>query len=204
MDTFHKLTELFRQFPGIGPRQAKRFVFFLLSQDKTFLDELGMLASALKKEIAACASCFRFFQKRNSPLCPLCADKNRNESELMIVATDTDLDAVEKSNMFHGRYFVLGGALPLLEKKSSGPIRLKECVELAKKQAKNETLKEIILALNATPEGEHTALELTQLLSPALTAFSIKISTLGRGLSTGSELEYADSETIKSALKNRA
>ncbi len=199
MTTFDKLADLFRQFPGIGPRQAKRFVFFLLSRDKGYLEELNALITNLKEHIVQCKECFRFFQRKNgATLCPICADPNRDTSELMVVAKDTDLEAMEKSGTYHGKYFVLGGTLALIEKKNADTLRFKELQAQVTKDAKN--LKEIILALSANPDGEHTADELKILLKP----FALKLSTLGRGLSTGSELEYADKETLKSALQNRS
>ena len=199
MTTFDKLADLFRQFPGIGPRQAKRFVFFLLSRDKGYLEELNALITNLKEHIVQCKECFRFFQRKNgATLCPICADPNRDTSELMVVAKDTDLEAMEKSGTYHGKYFVLGGTLALIEKKNADTLRFKELQARVTKDAKN--LKEIILALSANPDGEHTADELKILLKP----FALKLSTLGRGLSTGSELEYADKETLKSALQNRS
>ena len=200
MTTFDKLVETFRTFPGIGPRQAKRFVYFLLSRDKTFLDDFAHLISTLKQETMQCPECFRFFGRRGTAsLCLICGDANRNLEELMVVARDTDLEAMEKSNMYQGKYFVLGGTRALIERKNADNLRLKELKIRASKGVKDGTLKEVILALSANPDGEHTSEELKQLLA----SLPLTISTLGRGLSTGSELEYADKETIKNALKNR-
>lgn len=215
MTTFDKLVDLFRQFPGIGPRQAKRFVYFLLARDKEYLEGLNTLIGALKDHIVQCKECYRFFQKKNAgALCPICADLNRNTGELMVVAKDTDLEAMEKSGTYHGRYFVLGGTIPLVERENGDKLRLKELISLiehrvhlrasaSSNQRTSASLKEVILALSANPEGEHTADELRAQIRRHLMSTDIKITTLGRGLSTGSELEYADSETLKSALKNR-
>lgn len=201
MTIFDKLADIFRSFPGIGPRQAKRFVYFLLSRDKEYLEELDALISNLKEHIVQCKECFRFFQKRNgASLCPICSDPIRDTGELMVVAKDTDLEAMEKSGTYHGKYFVLGGTIALVERKNGDKLRLKEVQARVTKDVKSGILKEVILALSANPDGEHTADELKTLLTP----LSVKISTLGRGLSTGSELEYADKETLKSALKNRS
>ena len=93
--------------------------------------------------------------------------------------------------------------MPLLEKKLVEKIRVKELTELVGSRMKKGLLKEIILALNANPEGEHTSDELRRILTPLLSSSAVKISTLGRGLSTGSELEYADAETLKQALSHR-
>ncbi len=201
MDTFNKLTDLFRQFPGIGPRQAKRFVYFLLSREPSFLEELTDHISTLKRDIVQCTECYRFFAKRTSaPLCPICSDKSRATGELMVVAKDTDLEAMEKSKTYEGKYFVLGGTIALIEKKNGDVLRIKELISRVEKEVKAGTVKEVILALSANPDGEHTADELRTLLTP----YNVAISTLGRGLSTGSELEYADAKTLKNALKNRS
>ncbi|OHA20252.1 MAG: hypothetical protein A2849_02950 [Candidatus Taylorbacteria bacterium RIFCSPHIGHO2_01_FULL_51_15] len=201
MTTFDKLTELFREFPGIGPRQAKRFVYFLLSRDSSFLGELSGLIEVLKQDIVQCADCFRLFAKRGSlTRCPICADSSRVHRELMVVAKDTDLEAMEKSGTFEGQYFVLGGTMTLIPRKCSDKLRLKELETRIARDVKSGVLKEVILALSANPDGEYTSEELRKLIGP----LGVTVSTLGRGLSTGSELEYADTETIKSALKNRS
>lgn len=205
MDSINKLAELFKEFPGIGPRQAKRFVYFLLSRPSGYLDGLAKLIVELRREIKNCPSCFRFFPNdvAHSPLCSLCRDLTRDRTSLMIVARDVDYEAIEKSHSYRGLYFVLGGNVPILEKEPEKKVRIKELVTLIKKRG-GEGLKEIIVATSVNPEGENTADFLIQLLSPLLKEFSIKLSVLGRGLSTGTELEYSDSDTIKNALKNRA
>lgn len=201
MYTFDRLAEIFKNFPGIGPRQAKRFVYFLLSQKPEYLEELTRTIGTLKADITQCAECFRFFAKRGSTArCPICADPGRDISELMVVAKDTDLEAMEKSNMYQGKYFVLGGTRALIEKKNTDRLRTEELTARVSKESKVGSLKEVILALSVNPDGEHTSEELQHMLSP----FPIKITTLGRGLSTGSELEYADQTTLKNALKNRS
>lgn len=214
MDTFNKLAELFRAFPGIGHRQAKRFVYFLLSRDHAFSSELVKLVSALRDEIVRCESCFRWFPQMDShfahvrntatAVCSICTDPHRDIGELMVVAKDTDLEAMEKSGVYKGRYFVLGGTMALIEKKSNEVLHVHEMVERVKRsvtprETAQTPLKEVILALSVNPDGEHTTDELKKLLSP----LGVQLTTLGRGLSTGSELEYADKETLKSALKNR-
>lgn len=205
MNSFNKLIELFRRFPGIGPRQAKRFAYFLLSKDHGYLAELTRTLAELKKETRLCEACFRFFERRGEEnCCLLCRDQHRDRTELMIVATDTDLESIEKSGSFAGRYFVLGGTIALLEAQPEKQLRMKELTARLRAELKAGELKEIILALSANPDGEHTGELLHTALVPLLTGTTVKISTLGRGLSTGSELEYADAETLKSALKNRS
>ncbi|MEN9649500.1 MAG: recombination protein RecR, recombination protein RecR [Candidatus Parcubacteria bacterium] len=209
MDSIDKLTELFRHFPGIGPRQAKRFVYFLLNEPASAIQELVLELQALKQSIATCPECFRYFPiseiQDDNGLCSICRNPARDRSTLMVVSRDIDLQAMEKSRAFSGIYFVLGGAVPLLEERPEDKVRGSQLVAEVEKKA-NQTprpLKEIIVATNLNPEGEHTAAYIAQILLSKTKEYSIKVSTLGRGLSTGTELEYSDSDTIKSALENR-
>lgn len=203
MNSFQKLIELFRRFPGIGPRQAERFAYFLLTQNENYIRDLTAEISNLKKESAICTSCFRYYTKNGntSTLCNICANPNRDHSKVMIVSRNNDLDNIERTKVYDGLYFVLGGSLPILEKEPEKLIRVSELEALVKERAK--VLKEIILGLNANAEGENTAQFIESRLKPLAGKEHFKISHLGRGLSTGSELEYSDSDTIVNALKNR-
>lgn len=204
MNSIDKLTEYFSKFPGIGPRQAKRFVYFLLTRNNGFLYEFTNLIKQLKKDIKICQSCSRFCSiDDNSNLCRICKDLNRDNSVLMIIAKDADLENIEKIGNYNGLYFVLGGFLPILEKYPEQRIRIQKLLELIQKRCKQGGLKEIILALSLNPEGENTIEYISERLKPLAEKNSIKISTLGRGLSTGAELEYLDNNTFENAFKNR-
>lgn len=198
MNSIDRLSEIFSRFPGIGPRQAKRFVYYLLSRG-TSIEELVKAVQDLKREIIQCSSCMRFYPSNTSgqvpSLCSTCADPNRDSSMLMVVPRDIDFEAIERSGGYKGYYFILGGSVPILEKEPEKRIRLKELQKLVDKK----DLKEMILAMNANSEGENTA----QLLKEVFKDKKFVISELGRGLSTGAELEYADPETLKSALLHR-
>jgi recombination protein RecR len=206
MDSIKKLTELFREFPGIGPRQAKRFVYFLLTRPNSYLNEMAELLKELKKDIRVCSSCFRFFppDASSSNICSICSNDQRDHTSLMIVSKDVDLETIEKSHSYNGVYFVLGGSVPILEKNPEIKVRSKELLKTVEERSRNNELREIIMAMSINPEGENTEEYIAHLLSPLATQHKIKISILGRGLSTGTELEYSDSETIKNALKNRS
>jgi recombination protein RecR len=123
----------------------------------------------------------------------------------MVVEKDVDLETVEKSKVYNGLYFILGGSLPILEKDPQNKIRSNELLTLTSRkiETKIPKLKEIILAISATTEGENTLDYLNALLGPMALMNEVKISMLGRGLATGTELEYSDTDTIKNALKNR-
>lgn len=198
-DSFEKLKEIFGHFPGIGPRQAERFAYFLLGRDNGYIEELKGLLSTLKKDVIQCSECMRYFAKRNNiTLCSICSDPNRNTEVLMLVAKDNDLITVEKSGAFSGRYFVLGGLIPILEKVVEKRIRLTQLKSLVER---NIQIKEVILALSATHEGENTG-DIVEKVIKEINP-QIKVSRLGRGLSTGLEIEYSDSDTIKEALNNK-
>ncbi|MEK7596854.1 MAG: toprim domain-containing protein [Patescibacteria group bacterium] len=204
MDHLNRLHELFRQFPGIGPRQAKRFVYFLLGTADGYRNTLAKEITELASRVTMCGSCFRFFDRKNpnASVCSVCSDDSRDAASLMLVAKDVDLDAVEKSKVYNGYYFVLGSQLSLIEKEPESKIRTKELARTIERRVKNG-LREIILALSLNSEGEHTREFVEDLISPIVKKYSLKVSILGRGLSTGTELEYSDTETIKNALDGR-
>ncbi len=202
MDNTQKLIELFKEFPGIGPRQAKRFVYFLLNRNPAYTSDLAKLMLEVRATVHSCDTCFRFFPNTTHTTCSVCSDNTRDKKLLMLVSHDVDFENIEKTHFYNGYYFILGGSVPILEKTPEKRIRQNDLVKTIEKKTK-ESLAEIIMALNYNPEGENTLSYLTQILKPVTEKNGIKISTLGRGLSTGTELEYSDSDTIKNALKNR-
>ncbi len=197
MDHIDELAKALTRFPGIGPRQGKRFVFYLLTAPAAERTELARLISSLGKDVRQCSECMRYFNGSTALLCNYCSDKTRDDGQLMLVEKDQDLAAVERAGTYKGRYFVLGGVLTLTGK---GAFREKELVKIIEKRLQNN-LKEVVLALSATSEGEHTTDRVREIL--ALYRDHLKISQLGRGLATGSELEYSDAETLRAALSNR-
>ena len=202
MDSLHRLEELFAKFPGIGPRQAKRFVYYLLNKSPSYIREFTQLIDEVRKSTSECAQCHRIFfgKSTDGHLCSICTDKHRDGSLLMIVARDSDFETIEKSSAYKGLYFILGGTIPVLDKEPDKRIRLQGLLEHV---TKFKSIGEIILSLNTTPEGEHTATIVKEALQKVLKDSSVKISLLGRGLSTGAELEYVDGDTIRNALQNR-
>lgn len=208
MDPIEKLSQLFKEFPGIGPRQARRFTYFLMTKNKGYTDELVRLIGSISKEVTTCSKCYRFFpitSRTDVKECSICRDTHRDATFLMIVSKDVDMDAIERSKAYQGLYFVLGGNVPILDKNPETKIRSRELSDRITQDITTGTLQEIVLSLNATTEGEHTADFVRALIKPLIekSAQPIKITVLGRGLSTGTELEYSDSETIKSALSGR-
>lgn len=199
---FDKLIEIFLKFPGIGPRQAKRFAYFLAGQDAKFLKDFADNILEIKRDIKQCNSCFRFFDSTTVvESCNICSGPNRDKNLLMLVEKDVDLENIERSGIYNGKYFVLGGTLSLTNNHAD-KLRFKELFEKVKKEtlpAGRQEPKEIILAMSATTEGENTSRYIEKIMEP----LKVKITRLGRGLSAGTELEYIDSETMGNALKNR-
>ena len=200
-----QLVESFRKFPGIGPRQARRFVYYLLRANNHTVENLTNQMRELKKSVIQCPSCLRFYPKSNttkSKLCSICFDAGRDHSLLLIVEKDMDLENVERTDTYNGYYFVLGDLIPILDKEPEQRIRGKNLLSTIEEH-RTKGLQEIILALSANPEGDYTAQFVKKLISPICANFNIKVSILGRGLSTGTELEYSDADTLKNALKHR-
>ncbi len=209
MTPIEKLAHLFRDFPGIGERQSKRFVYFLLTKDTAYLEELTQAITEVKDGIVECTDCHRFFAgvKGTNSVCDLCSKAGINRTQIIVVEKDADIEAIRRNRDYNGYYFVLGGAIPVLEKIPEGRVRLKALKKRVTDLLDNE-LEEIILAFSLTPSGNHTEDIVRDMLGVLISEKKradqiVKIVTLGRGLSTGSELEYADNATISSALRNR-
>ncbi len=246
MNPIERLTELLEKFPGIGPRQARRFVQYLLSEHPAYRSQLADSIRMLGSQTAQCKKCFRWFVVRKNAgsaaegktsLCDICSNTSRDQSILFVVEKDADIDTVERSG-FKGLYFVLGGIIPLAAENPEKFVRVRELLQRVEAEAsahptptatinstqetehddfweapapetpgdvlmKEMGLTEIILGMSATTEGDHTRLILQEKLIPIASGLNFKISSLGRGLSTGSELEYADPDTISSALNSR-
>ena len=197
MDTLQKLASIFERFPGIGPRQAGRFVQHLLKTSPAIRRELADAIQQLSRAVSQCSDCQRFHEGEKGA-CKRCAT-TRDRTLVMVVASDADADAMERSRTYSGTYFILGGTVTL-GAQDQPHLRDRELLALLKRRA-GET-EEIILAFPANPEGDATAAHARGVIEEAYP--TLPIHMLGRGLSTGSELEYADAETLRYALENRA
>ncbi len=136
-------------------------------------------------------------------MCEICSDETADHSTLIIVEKDADLENVRKAGSYNGLYFVLGGLVPILDKNPEARIRIIALKKRIENLIKNGQLKELILALSASVEGDNTADYVHAELRDLATKNNLTISTLGRGLSTGTELEYSDPDTIREALRGR-
>jgi recombination protein RecR len=195
-----ELVALIAEMPGVGPRQARRIVQFLLRKNKSYAAKLAGAIEAVHDHVRQCVRCFRYDEINKENACSLCADKNRDESMLMVVEKDVDIEGIEQVGMYRGHYFVLGALMPLAtQRKAAVEPRTKEFV--ARARAENAP-SEIILAFATTPEGDFTAQELKTMCKEK--APNIRMSMLGRGLSLGAEIEYADQETLRNAFIGRS
>ncbi len=198
-----KLTNLLSKLPNIGPRQARRLSYFLARYNPKILDEIAKLFWDISKQIGICENCNFIFEReiKNQKLCPICGDTKRKHKFICVVEKDTDLISIEKTGKYKGVYYVLGGLLNSFENDIDKSINLKPLIIKIKESIhKKEPIEEIILALNFTSEGYLTANEIKNQLKP----YGIKITQLGIGLPIGSEVEFADTETLIEAFKNRS
>lgn len=183
----------FSKLPGIGPKTAERFVYYLLRQPKQVSYSMAAAINNLANSITHCSNCNAISE--TNP-CLICADASRDASKLCIVADTHDVTALEYTNAYRGYYHILNGVLDPVH--GMGPDNL-TINHLIKKLQATKNIKEIILALNPDIEGEATMMYLKKTLS----VFPIQITRLAMGLPTGSDLEYADQHTLSKALSNR-
>jgi len=204
MNSLDKIIAYFEKFPGIGARQARRFAFHILTMPKAEASELGNLVNLIQENVIECVSCRRFFARNGNQngRCSICEDNNRDETKLLVIERDTDIQPIERSGVYDGFYFVLGGTVPLLEAKENQKLRGNGLTKIVEERLP-KGLTEVILGFSINPDGENTGRYVESLIKKIPAADKLKISHLGRGLSTGSELEYADPETLKNALQNR-
>lgn len=205
MSTLDELIRHFERFPGVGARQARRFAWHLMSLPETESQKISTLIADLPGSVTTCHSCYRFFANHynQNTLCDICNDPNRDSSKLLVIAADNDIPAIERSGVYTGLYFVLGGTVPLLSEPENKRLRANTLKETVRERRDSDALNEIILAFPINPDGENTARFVRSKLDELTDPESLRIVELGRGLSTGSELEYADSDTIKHALMHR-
>lgn len=201
MHPLEKLAELFALFPGIGVRQSKRFAYFIAEQNDSFIRELGMAITTIRASMKHCVFCRRLAVLRDGTThCGMCADTNRDSGLLILVEKDSDLDAIERAGTYRGHYFVLGGLLSEDGKKTSASVS--EFLTETSRRA-SQGLTEIIIAFSAKPEADYTFFKLKEKIASLPCGAALAVSRLGRGISTGTEIEYSDADTLINALANR-
>ena len=186
------LIEHFQKFPSVGPKSAQRMAFYLLRMPMAEVQKFAQSIIEAKQNTHTCEVCFNL--SSTSP-CDICTSSRRDRTTICVVAETKDLIAIEKTNEYKGLYHVLQGLISPMDGIGADDIRIKELLT----RLTNEEVKEIILALSPSVEGEATSLYLSKLVKP----FGIKISRIAFGLPVGADLEYADEITIAKALEGR-
>ncbi len=189
-----KLIDELGKLPGVGPRTAERYAYFLLKNDKTKSQSLAAALERLHDSIKLCPKTFTLISS-DEEISPLYSDPKRDKQIIAVVAEPFDVVALEKTSYFRGTYHVLGGLISPIDGMTPERLRIKELVA----RVNDDKAKEVILATNASVEGETTALYIQQQLADC----AVKITRLARGLPIGVDLEYADQITLTRALEGR-
>jgi recombination protein RecR len=187
-----ELIRLFSKLPGLGPRSARRAVLQLIRQKEQLMLPLTHALTSARENIRTCTQCGNL---DTSDPCAICKDEKRDPAVICVVEDLADLWAIERCNLYRGRYHVLGGTLSAIDDRGPAQLNIESLIQRA---GKGE-VKEIILATNATLEGQTTAHYLTNRLE----GFEINISRLAQGIPMGGELDYLDDGTLGAALKAR-
>lgn len=182
----------FSKLPGVGRKTALRFVLFMLKQDQEDVEKFGNSIISLKNEINYCRICHNI---SDTEICHICQNPSRDSQTICIVETIKDVMYIENTHQFRGLYHVLGGIISPMD--GIGPNDLE--IESLVNRVQKENIKEVILALSTTMEGDTTNFYIYRKLAP----YNIKITTIARGVSIGDEIEYADEITLGRSIVNR-
>lgn len=194
-----RLVESFEKLPGIGPKTAQRLTFYLLHVPQGQLDSFAEALANLKKNTVFCSICKNVGE---ADPCSVCSDSGRNKSVVMVVEQALDILAIERSGKYKGVYHVLHGVINPLENIGPEEIFIKELISRVKDG--NSGIAELILATNPTMEGEATAMYIRREVREVEShGVDVKITRLGVGVPTGSDLEYADDTTLTYAIEGR-
>ena len=182
----------FARLPGVGKKTALRYVLFLLRNDESWAKNFSESVLKLRTETKFCKNCHTISDKE---ICSICANPSRDASVLCVVQDIRDVMAIENTHLFSGQYHVLGGIISPIEGVGPDQLNISTLVE----KVKTGAIKEVILALNSTMEGDTTCFFIHRKLSE----FQVRISTIARGIPIGDELEYADEVTLGRSIQNR-
>jgi recombination protein RecR len=187
-----ELIEQLASLPGIGNKTAQRLAFYIINMPQEKVDRLAKTLVDTRKNVHYCKECCRL---TDAEVCPICNDPKRDHSTIMVVETDQDLAAYEKTGKYEGVYHVLHGAISPMLGVGPDDIRLKELM----KRLQSEEIKEVIVATNSSLEGETTAMYISKLIKPT----GIKVTRIASGVPVGGDLENIDEVTLLRALEGR-
>ena len=203
-DSVDRLAKLFLRFPGIGERQARRFAYFILTQQEGYVNSLSRALIDARSHANTCNRCLRIFEGSvgsAAGLCSICSDDHRDQSSIVVVEKSQDIESFGRTG-YNGLFFVLGGLIPIVQKDIIQGTNAQKLIDRVQIESASGLLDEVILAFPITPNGEHTDSAIRELIIP-LASEGLEITSLGRGLSTGAELEYADPASLEASLKRR-
>jgi len=187
-----KLIRELEKMPGVGPKSAQRMAFHILRMPEEEARTLAEAILEVKERITTCKRCFNFTDEE---LCPICRNPSRDASVLCVVADVRDLMAIERTQEFRGQYHVLQGVISPMDGVSAEHLRIRELLQ----RLQSGQVREVIIAMNPTIEGDATALYLSRLIKP----LGIRVTQLAHGMPVGGDLDYADQATLISALEWR-
>lgn len=187
------LIDSFMKLPGIGEKTATRLAFYVMDMPEGDVKEFSEALVDVKQKLTTCSVCGNITE--NDP-CEICTNPNRDRSTIMVVEQPKDVMAFENMGEYNGLYHVLHGVLSPMDGIGPEEINIKSLIV---RLQKNDAAKEVILALNSTPEGESTSMYISRLIKPA----GIKVTRLAAGLAVGSDIEYANLITLKRAVQGR-
>lgn len=182
----------FSKLPGIGERTALRLVLFLLKQTNEDVEAFGNAFISLKHDIKYCKECHNI---SDEDVCPICSNPRRDRSLICVVENVQDVMAIENTQSYHGLYHVLGGVISPMDGVGPGDLQIDSLVQ----RVQNGEVKEVILALGSTMEGDTTNFYIYRKLSRT----DVKLSVIARGISVGDELQYTDEVTLGRSIQNR-
>lgn len=188
-----KLIASYMKLPGIGEKTATRLAFYTIGMDEEDVQDFSKALVAVKKDLHYCSICGNITE--DDP-CPICKDQSRDQSTILVVEHSRDVMAMERMNEYHGLYHVLHGTISPSEGTGPMDINIPTLIERLKKHSE---VKEVIIATNASMDGETTAQYLAKLLKPA----GIKVTRLAHGLSSGADIDYTDEVTLFKAVQGR-
>ena len=194
MQHLDRLVRALRRLPGVGPRQAERFVVYFLRASQGEVEEFITALTEVKTSVVLCPQCFAYSE---NDLCEICRDPDRDSTKICVVEDPQDIEAIEKTGAYKGLYHVLHGAISPLEGRSAEQVKVREL--LARVQQANPKIEEIIIATDPDSEGETTALYLADLLRNQVS----QITRIGYGVPLGGDLDYMDEMTLGYSLKGR-
>lgn len=184
--------DAFSQLPGVGKKTALRYVLHLIKQNEGDTQQLSTIIQQLKTDLKFCKNCHNICE---GEICEVCANNHRDKSQICVVQDYRDVMAIENTGLFRGLYHVLGGLISPMDGVGPGQLNIDSLVN----RVAGGEVREVILALNATMEGETTSFYIYRKLAP----HQVDLSAIARGIAVGDELEYADEATLGKSIANR-